>query len=165
MFGMTEGRSWEYTKNIIAYILEVCRKRKFLTILTHLKNKISICIILYANTALCYLLCTALLQLTDKHESSFVDISQLCQRQTEIVSNGNMLYELRLYQNSYIDFNLIPIVQRKAVIHPWDFPGKSTGVECHCLLLHSTQYTINKYLLKKGKNQSLKQSKRHNLQH
>ena len=47
MFGMTEGRSWEYTKNIIAYILEVCRKRKFLTILTHLKNKISICIILY----------------------------------------------------------------------------------------------------------------------
>ena len=27
-------------KNIIAYILEVCRKRKFLTILTHLKNKI-----------------------------------------------------------------------------------------------------------------------------
>ena len=26
-----------------------------------------------------------------------------------------MLYELRLYQNSYIDFNLIPIVQRKAV--------------------------------------------------
>lgn len=33
----------------------------------------------HANTALCYLLCTALLQLTDKHESSFVDISQLCQ--------------------------------------------------------------------------------------
>lgn len=26
-----------------------------------------------------------------------------------------MLYELRLYQNSHIDFNLIPIVQRKAV--------------------------------------------------
>ena len=42
-----------------------------------------------------------------------------------------------------------------------DFPGKSTGGGCHCLLLHSTQYTINKYLLKKGKNQSLNQSKRH----
>ena len=40
MFGMTERRSWEYMKNIIAYILKVCRKRKFLTILTHLKNKI-----------------------------------------------------------------------------------------------------------------------------
>ena len=21
------------------------------------------------------------------------------------------------------------------LLHPWDFPGKSTGVGCHCLLL------------------------------
>ena len=23
------------------------------------------------------------------------------------------------------------------LLHPWDFPGKSTGVGCHCLLCHS----------------------------
>ena len=24
--------------------------------------------------------------------------------------------------------------QPTRLLHPWDFPGKSTGVECHCLL-------------------------------
>ena len=26
------------------------------------------------------------------------------------------------------------------LLHPWDFPGKSTGVECHCLLLPNSKY-------------------------
>ena len=25
-------------------------------------------------------------------------------------------------------------LQPTRLLHPWDFPGKSTGVECHCLL-------------------------------
>ena len=27
-------------------------------------------------------------------------------------------------------------LQRTRLLHPWDFPGKSTGVGCHCLLRH-----------------------------
>ena len=26
-------------------------------------------------------------------------------------------------------------LQPTRLLHPWDFPGKSTGVDCHCLLL------------------------------
>ena len=38
-------------------------------------------------------------------------------------------------------------LQPNRLLHPWDFPGKSTGVECHCLLRvsqHRCQFT--KYL-------------------
>ena len=28
-------------------------------------------------------------------------------------------------------------LQPTRLLHPWDFPGKSTGVGCHCLLWHS----------------------------
>ena len=27
-------------------------------------------------------------------------------------------------------------------LHPWDFPGKSTGVGCHCLLLYMYNYML-----------------------
>ena len=27
------------------------------------------------------------------------------------------------------------------ILHPWDFPGKSTGVRCHCLLHHTHMLT------------------------
>ena len=27
------------------------------------------------------------------------------------------------------------------LLHPWDFPGKSTGVGCHCLLRYIVEYT------------------------
>ena len=27
-------------------------------------------------------------------------------------------------------------LQPTRLLHPWGFPGKSTGVGCHCLLLH-----------------------------
>ena len=29
-------------------------------------------------------------------------------------------------------------------LHPWDFPGKSTGVDCHCLLQSSTIEQLKK---------------------
>ena len=34
-------------------------------------------------------------------------------------------------------------LQPTRLLHPWDFPGKSTGVDCHCLLQnhHKTQPT------------------------
>ena len=31
-------------------------------------------------------------------------------------------------------------LQPTRLLHPWDFPGKSTGVECHCLLLPNSKY-------------------------
>ena len=33
-------------------------------------------------------------------------------------------------------------LQPTRLLHPWDFPGKSTGVRCHCLL----QNKVNLYL-------------------
>ena len=33
--------------------------------------------------------------------------------------------------------------QPTRLLHPWDFPGKSTGVGCHCLLPHSTEEEAN----------------------
>ena len=31
-------------------------------------------------------------------------------------------------------------LQPTRLLHPWDFPGKSTGVGCQCLLLHVMAY-------------------------
>ena len=33
-------------------------------------------------------------------------------------------------------------LQATRLLHPWDFPGKSTGVGCHCLHLRSNPYQI-----------------------
>ena len=30
-------------------------------------------------------------------------------------------------------------------LHPWDFPGKSTGVSCHCLLWYTWESTVNSF--------------------
>ena len=32
-------------------------------------------------------------------------------------------------------------LQPSRLLHPWDFPGKSTGVGCHCLLCNPSQVT------------------------
>ena len=32
-------------------------------------------------------------------------------------------------------------LQPTRLLHPWDFPGKSTGVGCHCLLRHSHYFS------------------------
>ena len=39
-------------------------------------------------------------------------------------------------------------LQPTRLLHPWDFPGKSTGVGCHCLLqhIHTTIYKISEVL-------------------
>ena len=34
-------------------------------------------------------------------------------------------------------------LQPTRLLHPWDFPGKSTGVGCHCLLRRSILRSIN----------------------
>ena len=34
-------------------------------------------------------------------------------------------------------------LQPTRVLHPWDFPGKNTGVGCHCLLWHSSHTLVN----------------------
>ena len=36
-------------------------------------------------------------------------------------------------------------LQPTRLLHPWDFPGKSTGVECHCLLRHLIYKCLNVY--------------------
>ena len=33
-------------------------------------------------------------------------------------------------------------LQPTRLLHPWGFPGKSTGVGCRCLLRHSSYYTF-----------------------
>ena len=35
-------------------------------------------------------------------------------------------------------------LQPTGLLHPWDFPGKSTGVGCHCLLQISAYWESNK---------------------
>ena len=34
-------------------------------------------------------------------------------------------------------------LQPTSLLHPWDFPGKSTGVGCHCLLRNVTEVMVN----------------------
>ena len=36
-------------------------------------------------------------------------------------------------------------LQPSRLLHPWDFPGKSTGVGCHCLLRSSSQSIANRW--------------------
>ena len=36
---------------------------------------------------------------------------------------------------SHVRLLATPWLQPTRLLHPWDFPGKSTGVGCHCLLL------------------------------
>ena len=39
-------------------------------------------------------------------------------------------------------------VQPSRLLHPWDFPGKSTGVGCHCLLQKKCLHFFNPYFPK-----------------
>ena len=43
------------------------------------------------------------------------------------------------WSRSVVSDSLRPLgLQPTRLLHPWDFPGKSTGVGCHCLLCFST---------------------------
>ena len=46
-------------------------------------------------------------------------------------------------------------LQPTRLLHPWDFPGKSTGVGCHCLLAQSTPKPKKKYYIFKSWNNFL----------
>ena len=35
------------------------------------------------------------------------------------------------------------VAQPTRLLHPWDFPGKSTGVGCHCLLRKMAERDVN----------------------
>ena len=55
-------------------------------------------------------------------------------------------------------------LQPTRLLHPWDFPGKSTGVGCHCLLWVMSTYTIilnNVYLLYQSNKKILKTNINH----
>ena len=36
-------------------------------------------------------------------------------------------------------------LQLTRLLHPWDFPGKSTGVGCHCLLQMCHEWVLNEF--------------------
>ena len=47
-------------------------------------------------------------------------------------------------------------LQPTRLLRPWDFPGKNTGVGCHCLLRMSIIVRHNKDLLKEGRKERKK---------
>ena len=48
------------------------------------------------------------------------------------------------WSRSVVSYSLRPHgLQPTRVLHPWDFPGKSTGVGCHLALFHTPLYTWN----------------------
>ena len=47
-------------------------------------------------------------------------------------------------------------LQPTRLLHPWDFPGKSTGVGCHCLLCHIPEELLIWVSAKELPNKSLK---------
>ncbi|MES7057240.1 reverse transcriptase domain-containing protein [Cutibacterium acnes] len=62
-------------------------------------------------------------------------------------------------------------LQLTRLLHPWDFPGKSTGVGCHCLLRYADDTTLMaesedelKSLLMKAKEESEKAGLKLNVQ-
>ena len=56
-------------------------------------------------------------------------------------SRGQCVHQLQahilLFSRSVVSNSSRPHgLQPTRLLHPWDFPGKSTGVGCHCLLLY-----------------------------
>ena len=46
-------------------------------------------------------------------------------------------------------------LQPTRLLHPWDSPGKSTEVGCHCLLCHTLLLSLNFHCVLKRKNMNL----------
>ena len=44
---------------------------------------------------------------------------------------GGMFHEKKVKSLSRVQLLAIPGLQPTRLLHPWDFPGKSTGVGCH----------------------------------
>ena len=63
--------------------------------------------------------------------------------ETEINIYTLLLLLLLLLSRSVVSDSVRPHgLQPTRLLHPWDFPGKSTGVGCHCLLQTYTHYYI-----------------------
>ena len=43
-------------------------------------------------------------------------------------------WKVKVKSLSHVRPSATPWLQPSRLLHPWDFPGKSTGVGCHCLL-------------------------------
>ena len=80
--------------------------------------------------------------------------------------------ENRKWSHSVMSDSLRPHgLQPTRILCPWDFPGKSTGVGCHCLLqiklLHCCKYLSNyiplvpEWILSYGDHESVANSKHH----
>ena len=69
---------------------------------------------------------------------------QIVVKRREARSKG----EKERYKHLNAEFQRIARDKKARLLHPWDFPGKSTGVGCHCLL-RTTYYLIAKLKLEK----------------
>ena len=83
---------------------------------------------------------------TERRESQYIfiicNIFSYLQFLVLICSHGFKLpfSVISLFQNNSVpirifcpSINYFTVLQPTRLIHPWDFPGKSTGVGCHCL--------------------------------
>ena len=55
-----------------------------------------------------------------------------------IFFSNSWKWKVKVKLLSRVRLLVTPWLQPTRLLHPWDFPGKSTGVECHCLLRIST---------------------------
>ena len=55
-------------------------------------------------------------------------------------SSVHGIFQARVVEWVAIAFS-VPLPHMHNILHPWDFPGKSAGVGCHCLL-HSKLLTV-----------------------
>ena len=49
-------------------------------------------------------------------------------------------WKVKVKSLNRVQFLATPWTADFRLLHPWDFPGKSTGVGCHCLLLDWSHY-------------------------
>ena len=62
-------------------------------------------------------------------------MSELAYKRTNVyeVADEKLMKAIFDYAEGYKTFQPHGL-QPTRLLHPWDFPGKSTGVGCHCLL-------------------------------
>ena len=72
-----------------------------------------------------------------KKEKKMIFMFYFCSVITDIQLNHFKTTSKVLYKGNYKRIlNQLRLLQPIWLLRPWDFPGKSTGVGCHCLLLH-----------------------------
>ena len=63
-----------------------------------------------------------------------------------ISSSNAWKWKVKVKSLSHVRLLATPWTQPTRLLHPWDFPGKSTGVGCHCLLLQRSPLIAICYL-------------------